>query len=63
MDTQEFLSKIKDEGIEYVDIRFTDTRGALQHVTIVSDLVDEDFLEEGFVRGVLIDFLSIRFAF
>ena len=40
MDTQEFLSKIKDEGIEYVDIRFTDTRGALQHVTIVSDLVD-----------------------
>ena len=49
MDTQEFLSKIKDEGIEYVDIRFTDTRGALQHVTIVSDLVDEDFLEEGFM--------------
>ncbi|SDF81531.1 type I glutamate--ammonia ligase [Sulfitobacter delicatus] len=49
MDNQEFLSKIKDEGIEYVDIRFTDTRGALQHVTIVADLVDEDFLEEGFM--------------
>ena len=49
MDSKEFLKKIKDEGIEYVDIRFTDTRGALQHVTIVSDEVDEDFLEEGFM--------------
>ncbi len=49
MNNQEFLSKVKDEGIEYVDIRFTDTRGALQHVTIVADLVDEDFLEEGFM--------------
>ncbi|NUH64699.1 type I glutamate--ammonia ligase [Sulfitobacter sp. S0837] len=49
MNNQEFLSKVKDEGIEYVDIRFTDTRGTLQHVTIVSDLVDEDFLEEGFM--------------
>tara|TARA_R110002049_G_scaffold10127_3_gene50496 strand:+ start:205840 stop:207246 length:1407 start_codon:yes stop_codon:yes gene_type:complete len=49
MNNQEFLKKIKDEGIEYVDVRFTDTRGRLQHVTIVSDLVDEDFLEEGFM--------------
>lgn len=45
----EFLKKIKDEEIEYVDIRFTDPRGKLQHVTVVSDLVDEDFLEEGFM--------------
>ncbi|NVO22796.1 type I glutamate--ammonia ligase [Donghicola sp. C2-DW-16] len=43
------LKLIADEGIEYVDIRFTDTRGKLQHVTVVSDLVDEDFLEEGFM--------------
>ncbi|MEN9060100.1 type I glutamate--ammonia ligase [Ponticoccus litoralis] len=41
------LAMIKDEDIAYVDIRFTDPRGALQHVTMVADLVDEDFLEEG----------------
>ncbi|MGC1496459.1 MAG: type I glutamate--ammonia ligase [Sulfitobacter sp.] len=49
MDNAAFLKKIKDEDIEYVDVRFTDTRGKLQHVTVVSDLVDEDFLEEGFM--------------
>ncbi|MFT7136986.1 MAG: glutamine synthetase, partial [Akkermansiaceae bacterium] len=49
MSTKDFLKKIKDEDIEYVDVRFTDTRGKLQHVTIVSDLVDEDFIEEGFM--------------
>ena len=49
MSTKDFLKKIKDEDIEYVDVRFTDTRGRLQHVTVVSDLVDEDFIEEGFM--------------
>lgn len=49
MNNQEFLKLIADEGVEYVDIRFTDPKGKLQHVTIVSDLVDEDFLEEGFM--------------
>ncbi len=43
------LQLIKDEGAEYVDIRFTDPRGKLQHVTIMADQVDEDFLEEGFM--------------
>ncbi|MDU9006875.1 type I glutamate--ammonia ligase [Sedimentitalea todarodis] len=43
------LKLIKDEDAEYVDIRFTDPRGKLQHVTVVADLVDEDFLEEGFM--------------
>jgi len=49
MSVESVLNQIKDEGIEYVDIRFTDPRGKLQHVTVVSDLVDEDFLEEGFM--------------
>ncbi len=40
---------IKEEDVEYVDIRFTDPRGKLQHVTVVADLVDEDFLDEGFM--------------
>ncbi len=43
------LDMIKDEDAEYVDIRFTDPRGKLQHVTLCADQVDEDFLEEGFM--------------
>ncbi len=49
MDSSKLLKMIKDEEVEYVDIRFTDPKGKLQHVTVVSDLVDEDFLEEGFM--------------
>ncbi|MET4129533.1 type I glutamate--ammonia ligase [Roseovarius sp. MBR-6] len=49
MSTDALLKQIKDEEIDYVDIRFTDPRGKLQHVTVVADLVDEDFLEEGFM--------------
>ena len=47
--SQALLSKIADEGIEDVDIRFTDPRGKLQHVTVCSDQVDQDFLDEGFM--------------
>lgn len=43
------LDMIKDEDAAYVDIRFTDPRGKLQHVTLCADQVDEDFLEEGFM--------------
>ncbi|MCR9150377.1 MAG: type I glutamate--ammonia ligase [Rhodobacteraceae bacterium] len=49
MSKKDVLKTIKDEEVEYVDIRFTDPRGKLQHVTVMSDLVDEDFLEEGFM--------------
>lgn len=43
------LKTIADEDIAYVDIRFTDPRGKLQHVTVMADQVDEDFLDEGFM--------------
>ena len=48
-DTPSVLSTIKDEEVEYVDIRFTDPRGKLQHVTVLADQVDEDFMAEGFM--------------
>ena len=41
------LKEIKDKDVKYVDVRFTDTRGKLQHVTFDIDLVDDDFLNEG----------------
>ena len=43
------LDLIKEEEADYVDIRFTDPRGKLQHVTVMADQVDADFLEEGFM--------------
>ncbi len=49
MSKADVLKLIKEEDVEYVDIRFTDPRGKLQHVTLLSDQVDEDFLEEGFM--------------
>ncbi|CUH80059.1 type I glutamate--ammonia ligase [Tropicibacter naphthalenivorans] len=49
MSAKDLLKKIKDEEIAYVDIRFTDPRGKLQHVTVIESEVDEDFLEEGFM--------------
>ena len=49
MSVESVLKLIADEQAEYVDIRFTDPKGKLQHVTVIVDLVDADFLEEGFM--------------
>lgn len=49
MSTKDVLKLIKDEEIAYLDVRFTDPRGKLQHVTVIVDEVDEDFLEDGFM--------------
>jgi glutamine synthetase len=48
-DAKSVLETIKEEDVAYVDLRFTDPRGKLQHVTAIVDVVDEDFLEEGFM--------------
>ena len=47
MSASDILKRIKDEEIRYVDLRFTDPKGRLQHVTFDVGMVDEDFLEEG----------------
>ena len=41
------LNLIKDNDIRWVDLRFTDTRGKEQHVSIPATQVDEDFFEDG----------------
>jgi len=43
------LKKIKDEEIEWVDLRFTDPKGKWQHLTMVSTAVGEDELTDGFM--------------
>ena len=47
MSQNTIVELIKSQKIEYVDLRFTDPRGKLQHLTLLSDQVDEEFLEEG----------------
>ena len=46
-DASKLLKKIKDEDIKFVDLRFTDPKGKMQHVTFHSDLVDEDLFQDG----------------
>ncbi len=48
-DAASICKMIKDEGVEYVDIRFTDPRGKMQHVTAISDIIDEDWFAEGWM--------------
>jgi len=43
----DIIQKIKDENIKYLDLRFTDMRGKLQHVTMDVSVVDADMFEEG----------------
>src|SRR5512139_1079590 len=44
---KDVLKRIKDEEIEWVDLRFTDPKGKWQHLTMVSKVIGEDELEEG----------------
>ena len=54
-DASSILKTIKDNGINYVDLRFTDPRGKMQHLTLDQSLIDEDF----FVEGTMFDGSSI----
>ena len=47
MSAEKVLKKIKDENIGFVDLRFTDVRGKMQHVTFDASMVDEDLFEDG----------------
>ena len=47
MSSNKVLKLIKDKEIEYVDLRFTDTRGKLQHLTMDSTAVNDAMLNEG----------------
>lgn len=47
MTAENVLKMIKDDDIQFVDLRFTDTRGKWQHVTFDKGQIDEDFFESG----------------
>ncbi len=50
------LKKIKDEEIEWIDLRFTDPKGKWQHLTMVASLMGED----EFTDGLMFDGSSIE---
>ena len=41
------IKMIKDHSVRFVDLRFTDTRGKEQHVTIPAKVADASFFKEG----------------
>ncbi len=41
------MKMIKDHEVKFVDLRFTDTRGKEQHVSMPASIVDEDMFKEG----------------
>ncbi|HHZ87562.1 MAG TPA: glutamate--ammonia ligase [Chromatiaceae bacterium] len=41
------LKMIKDKGVQFVDLRFTDTRGKEQHVTLPSHQINASFFKDG----------------
>ena len=47
MSGKNILKLMKDKEIEFVDLRFTDPRGKLQHLTMDSTIVDDEMLEKG----------------
>ncbi len=55
MTATEVVKLIKEKGLKFADLRFTDTRGKEQHITIPADLVNADF----FVEGKMFDGSSI----
>ena len=47
MSPADILNLLKDKDIKFVDLRFTDTRGKEQHVSVPSHTLDEGFFEDG----------------
>ncbi len=47
MTPAEILALIKENDVKFVDLRFSDTKGKEQHVTVPAHVLDEDLFEEG----------------
>jgi glutamine synthetase len=47
MSVDNVLKMIEEYDVKFVDLRFTDTKGKEQHVTIPARVVDEDLLSDG----------------
>ncbi|WP_166355931.1 type I glutamate--ammonia ligase [Phytoactinopolyspora limicola] len=52
----ELLKFVKDDGVEFIDVRFCDLPGVMQHLTIPAETFDADAIND----GVMFDGSSIR---
>ncbi len=52
---EDVLKLLKDDEINFVDLRFTDPRGKWQHLTMTSEFIDDD----SFTEGIMFDGSSI----
>lgn len=41
------LTHLQEHNVKFVDLRFTDTRGKEQHVSVPKEVADEEFLSQG----------------
>ena len=44
---KDIIARIKENDIEWVDLRFTDPKGKWHHLTMCAGVIDEDALEDG----------------
>ncbi len=47
MDFSDVSKLISDNDVKFADLRFTDTRGKEQHISLPADAIDEKFFEQG----------------
>ena len=47
MSSKDVSKLIKDKQVEFVDLRFTDPKGKLQHLTMDATIVDDEMLDKG----------------
>ena len=47
MSSADILKEIKEKNVKFIDLRFTDTRGKEQHVTVPSHVIDKEFFKAG----------------
>jgi len=52
----ELLAFVRDEGVEFIDVRFCDLPGIMQHFNVPAESFDED----AFTNGLMFDGSSIR---
>jgi glutamine synthetase len=46
-DTKKFFDLVETHSVEFIDLRFTDTHGKEQHLTMPTSELNEDFFSEG----------------
>ena len=47
MKAKDAMKLLEEKEVSFVDLRFTDTKGKEQHVTVPAHTIDDDFFEDG----------------